>query len=212
MLPPPPAITCRRCAAAASAAEPGDDEWGAAEAHVLVEWSGKPDPLAASRGASTFRLLWDPRALHLRVDAAFAVLHVDGARPTDEKSHGLWDHDVAELFLSRGPEPLPYAEVEGSPLGQWLDYLIAEPRTAIDHHWSSGARVRGAVGAGRFTVAIDLPWASLGASAAVGAAFRFNVYLAQGPPGQRRHLAFSPTGTAVPDFHVPARFAYLRLG
>jgi hypothetical protein len=38
-----------------------------------------------------------------------------------------------------------------------------------------------------------------------------NVYAALGPPAARRYLAFSPTRTERPDFHVPAAFGELRL-
>jgi alpha-galactosidase len=209
-LPPPPTIECPRRASPGPAA-PGADEWAAAGAFALREWSGAPDPLADRLGPTTFALLWDPLALHLRVDVAFAALHVDGGRPRAGKCHGLWEFDVAELFISRGQAPLPYGEVEGSPLGQWLDYLIVAPRSVVDREWRSGASVRGALGDGRFAVEIDLPWAGLGTAATAGTALRFNVLVAQGPPGQRRHLCFSPTGTPEPDFHVPARFAHLLL-
>ena len=210
-LPPLPLVECQR-RASPGPAPPDDGEWGAAAAFALAQWSGAPDPLAETLGPSTFRLLWDPTALHLRVEVAFATLHVDPTRSTSDKSHGLWDFDVAELFLSRGPEPLPYGEVEGSPLGQYLDYLILTPRTDLDRRWRSGASVRGALARDRFTVEIDLPWAALATTAAAGTTRRFNVLVAQGPPAQRRHLCFSPTGTPAPDFHVPARFAHLVLG
>ena len=209
-LPPLPIVECQR-RSSPGAAPPDEREWAAAAAFALSQWSGAPDPLAATHGPTTFRVLWDPTALHLRVDVAFATLHVDPTRPTSEKSHGLWDFDVAELFLSRGPEPLPYGEVEGSPLGQYLDYLILAPRTDLDRTWRSGASVRGARGEGRFTVEIDLPWGGLGPAAAAGTTRRFNVLVAQGRGAQRRHLCFSPTGTPQPDFHVPARFAHLVL-
>lgn len=192
-------------------ARPGAAEWREAASHPLRSWDGGADPLAAAHGPSTFRLLWDPRALHLRAAVRFAALHLDPARPASEKAHGLWEHDVVELFVSRGAAPTPYAEVEGSPLGQWLDYLIEVPRQRIDRAWRSGAKVFGELYEHRFLVEISLPWAGLGVTPAPGLPLRANVYVAQGPPGARRHLAFAPTGTALPDFHVPARFAHLRL-
>ncbi len=208
-------VRCRRREAASPVEEwPAMAEWERAEAHPLGLWSGAADPLAATHGPSTARLLWDPRALHLRAEIAFAALHLDPLPPTGDKRHGLWEYDVVELFCSRGEAALPYGEIEGAPGGQWLDYLIHEPRRVVDRAWRSGARTRGALldgGASRFVVEIALPWAGLGASAAPGLGLRANVYAAQGPPPARRYLALAPTGTPAPDFHVPSRFAHLLL-
>ena len=52
-------------------------EQRAVEAHPLSLWSGAPDPLAAGRGASTARLLWDAHALHVRGEIAYQQLHLD---------------------------------------------------------------------------------------------------------------------------------------
>ena len=202
-----------RCAWSAAGAVDVDDEaaWSAAPWCALSSWSGAPDPAAAAHGASGFQLLADAGALHLRARLATPEPWLDAARPTTHKSHGLWDFDVVELFLSPSPSGLPYGELEGSPLAQHLDYWIVEPRALVDREWRSGVAVRGAIAGGHSTVTLTAPWSAFGIAAARGVRARMNVYAALGPPARRRYLAWSPTETPEPDFHVPARFGWLEL-
>ena len=180
--------------------------WTGAREWRLVTWSGARDPIEPP---STFRLLRDAGHLYLTAHVAFAQLNVDRTRPTDDKSHGLWGHDVVELFVSPNEAGAPYVEVEASPLGQWLDYRIEEPRVRIDREFRSGMRLSAELGETSFDVQIAVPFSSLGGPPQSGARWRANVYVAQGPAEDRRYLAWSPTRTPAPDFHVPSRFGWL---
>jgi hypothetical protein len=45
----------------------------------------------------------------------------------------------------------------------------------------------------------------------IGAEYAANFYRCDGGPPERRYLAWHPTLTPEPDFHVPARFGRIRL-
>ena len=49
---------------------------------------------------------------------------------------GLWNKDVVEVFLKPGAAR-NYFEIEVSPLGQWADMRIVEPRVEVDLEWNS---------------------------------------------------------------------------
>lgn len=180
--------------------------WSTAREWRFAAWNGARDPISPP---STFRLLRDAAHLYLSARVGFTALNVDQGRPTTEKSHGLWDHDVVELFVSPTTSGAPYVECEASPLGQWLDYRIEEPRVRVDREFQSGMRLRARLEERAFEIELALPFTALGGPPVPGARWRANVYVAQGPSHARRHLAWSPTRTPTPDFHVPARFGWL---
>lgn len=45
---------------------------------------------------------------------------------------GLWNYDVAEVFVKKGSAPGPYLELQVSPLGQKFALLIHEPRVKTE--------------------------------------------------------------------------------
>jgi hypothetical protein len=56
-----------------------------------------------------------------------------------------------------------------------------------------------------------VPWSALGvASPRKGANWRANLYRCVGAGATRGYLAWQPTLTPEPSFHVPAKFGWLR--
>lgn len=74
--------------------------------------------------------------------ASFDVRHqpepyVNEALGKDSSQWGLWEHDVVELFLRVGGEPT-YYEFQVSPLGQFFELEIFEPRKRVNDKFKSG--------------------------------------------------------------------------
>ena len=59
---------------------------------------------------------------------------------------------------------------------------------------------------------LAIPLASLIASFDPGATWRANFYRVEGRQEPRQYLAWRPTHTPKPDFHVPGAFGILRFG
>lgn len=80
-----------------------------------------------------------------RLGAKFQVRGVPvHANPTIEKgvSHwGLWDWDVVELFVSASGDPDHYFEFQVSPLGQYFELEVHEPRVRVNRDYRSGVTV-----------------------------------------------------------------------
>jgi alpha-galactosidase len=172
-----------------------------------ADWQGKnPDP-----GRETqVRVLWSPQTLYLRFECHYRELYVFAdADPNGRRDH-LWDRDVAEAFLQ--PDPVReryYKEFEVSPNGMWIDLDIF-PGGLAD--LKSGLR-RSVVldeKSHTWTAELALPMKALTLHFDSKAVWRANFYRVEGTKEPRAYMAWRPTGTPEPNFHVPAAFGKLR--
>jgi len=120
----------------------------------------------------------------------------------------LWDRDVCELFLAPNKtEPRRYAEFEIAPTGEWLDLMVdwrnEEPR---DWEYSSGMETAALIKKDRVVMAMKIPWKAFGKTPAAGDVWLGNLFRQVGSGKTRGYLAWSPTMTAEPQFHVPEKF------
>ena len=173
-------------------------------------WSGEAAPRTRHAEA---RLLWTADALHVRFVCRQAEpLIVSAAPKLAEKTIGLWERDVCELFVAPGPGvPRRYFEFEVAPTGEWLDLALEttnEGRTT-DWHYNSGMTAAARVGRDHVTLAMRVPFRALGRAPARGDVWRANLFRCVGP-GRPRYLAWLPTHTPEPNFHVPEKFGRLR--
>jgi len=157
--------------------------------------------------------VWTRDHLYFYFCCWFDELNVNPVWQTTESVPGLWEKDVVEVFLR--PESCDdYFEFEVSPLGQWLDVHIRKPRVDVDYRWDSGLRVNARIDepAGVWTALLAIPFAPLMDGFGerkhpnIGDAWRLNLYRMAGEEPDREYLAWCPTFTAVPDFHVPSAF------
>src|ERR1044071_2614251 len=112
-----------------------DAAWERGRAVPVVRyWSGEEAP--ASRRAEA-RVLWTAEALCVRfVCGQEEPLVVSPAPRLDEKTIGLWDRDVCEIFVA--PEvsaPTRYFEFEAAPTGEWLDLAVEKTATGREADW-----------------------------------------------------------------------------
>ncbi|PYY11558.1 MAG: hypothetical protein DMG69_03660 [Acidobacteria bacterium] len=186
------------------------NEWqSASPISFCSDWRGKnPDPAHETE----VRVLWSPSTLYLRFVCRYRGLHVfDAADPNGRCDH-LWDRDVAEAFLQPDPSRARYyKEFEIAPNGFWIDLDIS-PGPLAD--LKSGLRRSVWVGQARRVWAAELaiPMKSLTANFDPAEVWRVNFYRVEGPKEPRAYLAWCPTHTQQPNFHVPDRFGKLRFG
>jgi alpha-galactosidase len=171
---------------------------------------------AASLNSTSVKSLWNEAALFFYFVCGFDSLTVNSAWPKDQPVIGLWDKDVVEVFV-KPAACSGYFEVEVSPLGQWVDLRVLTPRVDVDFGWRSELRTRVDVfhEARLWSVMLALPWAPMSAAGGAsiqpraGDIWRLNLFRMAGEGADREYLAWCPTFTTSPDFHVPDAFGNL---
>ena len=174
-------------------------------------WSGEPAPPARHAEA---RICWSNEALHVRfVCAQHEPLIVSDNPKTDHKTLGLWDRDVCEIFVAPDPaNPVRYFEFEAAPTGEWIDLGIVMTPAGRQTDWDfvSGFTTTAKLEGEQLTVAMRIPWSEAIPKPAPGDVWRVNLFRCVGPEAPERYLAWIPTKTPEPNFHVPEVFGELR--
>jgi hypothetical protein len=176
---------------------------------ILIDkyWSGEIAP--AGRHFKT-KLLWSDSALYVRFEANQAEPLVVSETPDlRSKSRGLWDRDVCEIFIAPdGNEPRKYFEFEIAPTGEWIDLGIHQkPDERItDWDYNSGMQSAAQIEIGKITMAMKIEWKAFGKTPKAGDVWRGNLFRCIGSGATRGYLAWSPTETKEPAFHVPEKF------
>ena len=179
-------------------------------AHIARYWSGEAAPPEKHAEA---RAVWDDKALTVRfVCRQVGPLVVAPAPNLREKAIGLWDRDVCEIFVApdaRAPER--YFEFEAAPTGEWLDLAIHWRPQGRETDWRYRSRMQAAsrVKEGELTIAMRVPFKSLGRAPRANERWRANLFRCVGTDPLYRYLAWQPTHTEQPNFHVPERFGWL---
>ena len=209
-------------------------EWESARPVQLTRyWSGAQAP--PSRHAEA-RLIWTDAALAVRFRCPQSEPLIISSEPrVEQKTIGLWDRDVCEIFVAPGGVPeeahaVRYFEFEAAPTGEWLDLAIlwkarGERETVWDYR--SGMTAAARVEEGSVVIAMRVPWEAFADTTAAGApteqspsssstrpragdCWRANLFRCVGEGETRGYIAWQPTETPEPSFHVPHRFGWLR--
>jgi hypothetical protein len=188
------------------------EAWSRARPVELARyWSGEEAP--PERRASA-RLLWSAEALVARFECRqHEPLVVSAAPRLDHKTIGLWDRDVCEVFVAPDPAaPHRYFEFEAAPTGEWLDLAVTlSPRgRETDWHYRSGMTAAARASGHSLTVGLRVPWRALGGAPDPGQRWRANLYRCVGSDPDRGYLAWQPTHTPEPGFHVPEKFGWIK--
>ena len=210
-----------------------DLRWQAAEPiRFSADWQGKnPD----SELGTEVRILWSPEMLYLRFVCLYRDLFVfEDSEPNGRRDH-LWDRDVAEAFLQpsddrRGmgvhsgeqgsPVNAPalasvadrhymYKEFEVAPNGMWIDLDIF-PGGLADLKSGMARSVYVDVAHKLWSAELAIPMVSLTPHFDPAQPWRANFYRVEGKVEPRRYMAWQPTNTPEPQFHVPERFGKLQ--
>ena len=182
----------------------------ASPVYLTRYWSGDEAPVGRQGEA---RVVWSDSALHIRFVCRQSEPLVTSATPqTEVKTMGLWERDVCELFIAPdAPRPERYFEFEAAPTGEWLDLRIQQLPGGRETDWEyrSGMSVAARINADRIMIAMCIPWAALGRVPAAGERWRANLFRCVGAGDERGYLAWRPTRTDAPNFHVPQAFGWL---
>jgi alpha-galactosidase len=183
-------------------------EWQTAEpSRFSADWQGRnPDPAFETE----IRVLWSPRMLYLRFACSYRDLFVfKNSDPNGRRDH-LWDRDVAEAFLQ--PEASPeryYKEFEIAPNGMWIDLDIS-PSGLADLKSGLSRSVHVDQEKHIWTAEMAIPIEAITKQFAPSSVWRVNFYRIEGPAEPRRYMAWLPTNTPQPNFHVPEAFGTMR--
>ena len=186
--------------------------WSRARAVAITRyWSGEPAPPGRHAEA---RLVWTGEGLFARFACPQSEPLIVTAEPRlDQKSLGLWDRDVCEIFVApTGGEVGRYYEFEVAPTGEWLDLAIDVTGAGLAREWDyrSGMTVAARVREGSITLAVRVPWSAFGREPRAGERWRANLFRCVGAGEGRGYLAWRPTHAPEPSFHDPEKFGYLR--
>jgi hypothetical protein len=186
--------------------------WGQCEpVQIDKYWSG--EPAIESRHAEA-RICWSEDALHVRfIGRQHEPLIVTDRPDTDHETLGLWDRDVCEIFLAPdAAQPWRYFEFEAAPTGEWVDLGITVTPEGRETDWefTSGLKTAAKLEGERLLVGMKIPWSESLPRPQRGDVWRVNVFRCVGPEAPERYLAWLPTRTPEPNFHVPDVFGTLR--
>jgi len=184
-------------------------------AAISLLWNGKAPrtsgPVISGRVAS----FWTAESIFFHFRCGYEELHVNRDYPADCSVEGLWDYDVAEVFL-QPPGCSGYLEYEVSPLSQFLAAHIITPWKNVDFSWDSGMKARALLReeASVWNAVIELPIQPMLKAESfhrpvAGDIWRANMFLALGAEPSRHYLCWQPTLTETPNFHVPEAFGCL---
>ncbi|REJ75290.1 MAG: hypothetical protein DWQ47_07330 [Acidobacteria bacterium] len=173
-------------------------------------WSGEKAPESRSFES---RFVWSEEFLYVRFDCEqHEPLVIQDAPDVTRKTYRLWEKDVCEVFIAPDPKsPENYFEFEVAPTGEWLDLKIQQkPDERItDRSYTSGMEAAARIGTESVILAIKVPWTAFGTKPSAGDRWRMNVFRLVGSGDSRGYLAWSPTMTEIPNFHVPEKFGEL---
>jgi len=182
--------------------------WGKAQ-EISIEnyWSG--EKAEVGRHAKV-KLLWSDSAFYVR----FCVnqsepLVVSESPDLKTKTIGLWDRDVCEIFVAPNrAESNRYFEFEIAPTGEWLDLAIHHlpEKRETDFKYDSGMSSAARIEKDKIVMAIKIEWKAFGRTPRTNEIWKGNLFRCVGSDATRGYLAWSPTKTAQPNFHVPEAF------
>ncbi len=174
-------------------------------------WSGEPAP--ASRFADV-RLSWNEEALMVRfVGEQHEPLTISEQPVLDRKTLGIWDRDVCEIFLAPDPKhPEKYFEFEVAPSGEWVDLGIVITPSGRETEWDYASRLTVAteVASKQIFVGMTIPWSERLPKPKEDDEWKTNLFRCVGSDEKTRYMAWRPTFTPEPNFHVPGAFGVLR--
>ena len=188
--------------------ELNDSIWEKArEIKIENYWSGEKAEVGRHVKA---KLLWTGFALYVRFEAnQIEPLIVSELPNLQTKTIGLWNRDVCEIFIApKLEEPNRYYEFEIAPNGEWIDLAISNsPETReTDFEYDSEMQSAARIETNKVVMAIKILWKAFGKTPEANEVWKGNLFRCVGSGATRGYLAWQPTHTEKPNFHVPEAF------
>jgi hypothetical protein len=182
--------------------------------HFAHDWRGERLYPHADTQVAAF---WTPHDIGFAFWCKYTTLNVYEDEDPNQEKWRLWDRDVVEVFVNPAPQHLRhYYEFEVAPNNLWIDLEVDLDREPFaDASWNSNFQHATRLDAQShvWTCEIRIPLRKLGVPLIdPDREWRINFFRADGmgDDAVRRFLAWSPTLTEKPDFHVPKRFGIIR--
>jgi hypothetical protein len=161
------------------------------------------------------RSRWTAANLYFLFLCPYEELHLKPHPVLTAKTNGLWNWDVAEVFIGSLRDPIQkYKEFELSPQGEWLDLDIdldlEIPGKVAVASWSSGFEVAARIEPKKkiWYGFMRIPYGSIeDGRAMAGNLLRINFFRSQGP----KLVAIAWQAPLHASFHAPEQFGLLRL-
>jgi alpha-galactosidase len=191
------------------AAHPAKHWQAATPVSFCSDWAGQnADPARQT----TVRVMWSAEMLYLRFECKYRSLTLFSDSDENGRRDHLWDRDVAEAFLQPDPsKPHYYKEFEVAPNGLWIDLDIS-PGAGVDLKSGLKRSVWLDKANQAWAAELAIPIRSLTSHFDPGTVWRANFYRVEGAEEPRAYLAWRPTNSPKPNFHVPSAFGKLRFG
>jgi hypothetical protein len=191
-----------------NAAYPAEEWETATPVNFCSDWQGKNRDRTRQ---TQVRLLWSPETLYIRLECRYPELRfATGGDINGRRQDDLWDGDAAEIFLQPDPSrPLNYKEFGIAANGLWIDLDVSA--AGVQDLKSGLRRSMWVDNLSLVWVAeLAIPMKSLTPHFDPKKVWLVNFARVQGPKERRAYLAWHPTNTPKPDFHVPRVFGRLR--
>jgi alpha-galactosidase len=170
-------------------------------------WSGEEAPVDHH---VSVKLLWSAEALHVRFEGVQKEpLIVSELPDTSKKTLGLWERDVCEIFIAPDRNDRNrYFEFEIAPTGEWVDLAlnITDGKRDTDREYSSRMHASAEIRNDAVLMMMEINWSAFGRPPVIGDVWFGNIFRCIGAGETRGYLAWQPTLTDKPNFHVPERF------
>ncbi|MBZ5535499.1 MAG: carbohydrate-binding family 9-like protein [Acidobacteriia bacterium] len=193
-------------------ADLGTEFWEAAQWQAIsTQWNGEAvDP----QWETSFAARWTEDFLYFGFHSRFQNLTMVDRPLVQTRTPSLWDkEDVVEIFIAPDlKRPNRYKEFELSPSAQWIEIDLDWDRNLKNFNWAAGMESRSTVNMVRrqWQAEFRVPLGSLEMKGvAAGTCVALNAYRVE--LRSCLYLAWNPTMTPKPDFHVPQRFGQMFL-
>ena len=193
-------------------ADPDSTQWKAVQGVTTTR-----GPLGEStpNHRTEIRSRWSDRNLYLLFICSYDQLYPKPNPSTTTETNRLWDWDVAEAFIGSDFQDIKrYTEFQVSPQGEWVDLDIDRKPASPIHNvqWNSEYEVKARINqsAKVWYGEMRIPMDKIDKrTAQAGQELRVNFYRFQGPPPDRKRIAWQPTNSD--NYHTPEAFGLLRL-
>lgn len=161
------------------------------------------------------RTRWTKNNLYFLFICPYEELYLKPSPETQKETNGLWNWDVAEVFLGSDFKDIQrYKEFEISPQGEWvdLDINLHKPHHEEGWTWNSHFEVAARIDqtSRLWYGAMRIPFSSIDTRpVVVGETLRINLLRSQGPPSHQQAVTWQ--APMKDTFHVPERFGLIRL-
>ncbi len=192
--------------------DPESEQWKGIEA-VVADHGRFGETLTDAR--TEIRSRWTKKNLYFLFVSRYQTLYLQPNPSLAADSWGLWDFDVAEVFIGHDLQNIQrYKEFEVSPQGAWIDLDVDRLRKGkeVDAAWDSGFQSRTSIDKDHhiWICAIQIPWKAIDPrKIAAGNELRLNLYRIEGGPADRKFIAWQAVQSE--SYHTPEKFGRLRL-